>query len=32
MSMNNEQTVKDVYAAFLRQDVPAIVALVTDDV
>jgi uncharacterized protein len=30
--MNNEQTVKDVYAAFQRGDVPAIQALVADDV
>lgn len=30
--MSNEQTVTDVYAAFLRQDVPAIQALVADNV
>ncbi|MGE0865306.1 MAG: nuclear transport factor 2 family protein [Vicinamibacterales bacterium] len=30
--MSNEQTVRDIYAAFQRQDVPAIVARVTDDV
>jgi ketosteroid isomerase-like protein len=30
--MSNEQTVKDVYAAFQRGDVTAIVAHVTDDV
>ena len=30
--MSNEQTVKDVYAAFQRGDVAAIVALVSDDV
>ena len=30
--MSHEQTVKDVYAAFQRQDVPAIQALVADDV
>ena len=30
--MSNEQTVKDVYAAFQRGDVAAIVALVADDV
>jgi uncharacterized protein len=30
--MNNEQTVKDVYAAFQRGDVAAIVARVADDV
>jgi ketosteroid isomerase-like protein len=30
--MGHEQTVKDVYAAFQRQDVPAILAHVTDDV
>lgn len=30
--MSNEQTVRDVYAAFQRQDVPAILAHVTDDV
>jgi len=30
--MNNEQTVRDVYAAFQRQDLPAILAVVTDDV
>ena len=30
--MSNEQTVKDVYAAFQRGDVPAIQALVADEV
>lgn len=30
--MNNEQTVKAVYGAFQRGDVPGIVALVSDDV
>ena len=30
--MSNEQTVRDVYAAFQRQDVPAILALVADNV
>ena len=30
--MSNEQTVKDVYAAFQRGDVAAIVARVADDV
>jgi ketosteroid isomerase-like protein len=30
--MSNEQTVKDVYAAFQRGDVPAIVARVAEDV
>jgi ketosteroid isomerase-like protein len=30
--MSNEQTVKNVYEAFLRQDVAAIQALVADDV
>jgi ketosteroid isomerase-like protein len=30
--MNNEQVVKDVYAAFQRNDIPAILALVADDV
>ncbi len=30
--MSHEQTVKDVYAAFQRQDVPAIQAMVADDV
>jgi uncharacterized protein len=30
--MNNEQTVKDVYAAFQRADIPAILAMVADDV
>jgi uncharacterized protein len=30
--MSNEQTVKDVYAAFQRQDLSAILAVVTDDV
>ena len=30
--MSNEQTVKDLYAAFQRGDVAAIVALVADDV
>ena len=30
--MSNEQVVKDVYAAFQRNDIPAILALVADDV
>jgi ketosteroid isomerase-like protein len=30
--MNNEQTVREVYAAFQRGDVPAILARVADDV
>jgi uncharacterized protein len=30
--MSNEQTVREVYAAFQRGDVPGILALVTDDV
>lgn len=30
--MSHEQTVKDLYAAFLRQDLPAILAKVADDV
>jgi len=30
--MSHEQTVKDVYAAFQRQDLPAILACVADDV
>lgn len=32
ISVSNEQTVKEVYAAFLRGDVNAIVSMVTDDV
>ena len=30
--MSNEQAVKDIYAAFLRQDMPAILNLVADNV
>jgi ketosteroid isomerase-like protein len=32
IGISNEQTVQDVYAAFLRGDVNAILAMVTDDV